>query len=109
MFDLDLTSPNVQLILAIIVTGIITVITILRFYCYLTLGRCFSRTKMEGKTVLITGANGGIGKETTKDLAKRGARIIMACRNTESANAVKGKNNMKNVLYSYINLDFLLE
>lgn len=46
---------------------------------------------MEGKTVLITGANGGIGKETTKDLAKRGARIIMACRNTESANAVKGK------------------
>lgn len=96
MFDLDLKSPNVQLILAIIVTGIITVITLLRFYCYLTLGRCFSRTKMEGKTVLITGANGGIGKETTKDLAKRGARIIMACRNTDSANAVKGKICKKN-------------
>lgn len=46
---------------------------------------------MEGKTVIITGANSGIGKETAKDLAGRGARIIMACRNLETANAVKGK------------------
>jgi len=48
---------------------------------------------MEGKTVIITGANSGIGKETAKDLAGRGARIIMACRNLETANAVKGKGN----------------
>ena len=46
---------------------------------------------MEGKTVIITGANSGIGKETAKDLAQRGARIIMACRNMETAKAVKGK------------------
>ncbi|XP_005184346.1 retinol dehydrogenase 14 [Musca domestica] len=44
---------------------------------------------MEGKTVIITGANSGIGKETARDLAKRGARIIMACRNLETANAVR--------------------
>ncbi|XP_075147958.1 retinol dehydrogenase 14 isoform X2 [Haematobia irritans] len=44
---------------------------------------------MEGKTVLITGANSGIGKETTRELARRGARIIMACRNLETANAAK--------------------
>ena len=47
---------------------------------------------MEGKTVIITGANGGIGKETLRDLAKRGARIIMACRNLISANQVRGKS-----------------
>lgn len=88
---LDLSCPNVQLILATIVTAIITAITSLRFYCYITLGRCHSRAKMEGKTVLITGANGGIGKETTKDIAKRGARIILACRNIDAANQVKGK------------------
>lgn len=87
---IDLQNANVQLILAILVTALITLITLLRFYCYVTLGRNFSRTKMNGKTVLITGANGGIGKETTRDLAKRGARIIMACRNTTSANEVKG-------------------
>jgi NAD(P)-dependent dehydrogenase (short-subunit alcohol dehydrogenase family) len=45
---------------------------------------------MDGKTVLITGANSGIGKETARALAHQNARIIMACRNMQSAFKVRG-------------------
>ncbi|XP_024941743.1 retinol dehydrogenase 14 isoform X2 [Cephus cinctus] len=44
---------------------------------------------MDGKTVIITGCTSGIGKETAKDLAKRGAKVIMGCRNVDSANKLK--------------------
>ena len=37
----------------------------------------------------MTGANSGIGKEVAKDLSKRGARVIMACRNIESCERAK--------------------
>ena len=43
---------------------------------------------MRDKIVLITGANRGIGKETTRALAQKGATIIMACRNLEKAGPV---------------------
>ena len=46
-------------------------------------GVCRSKASLKGKTVIITGANAGIGLETAVDLAKRGARIIMACRSLE--------------------------
>ncbi|MFC1979819.1 SDR family oxidoreductase [Chloroflexota bacterium] len=43
---------------------------------------------MQGKIVLITGANRGIGKETANALAKKGATIVMACRDIAKGNSV---------------------
>ncbi|CAD6234656.1 GSCOCG00002038001-RA-CDS [Cotesia congregata] len=48
---------------------------------------CQSKIRLVGKTVVITGANTGIGKETARDLYRRGARVILACRDVAKANA----------------------
>ena len=39
---------------------------------------------LEGSTFLVTGANTGIGKETARALAARGATVVLACRSEEN-------------------------
>lgn len=47
---------------------------------------------LEGKNVIVTGGNAGIGLETTKTLANAGAIVIVAARDIE-----KAKNNLKGI------------
>lgn len=38
---------------------------------------------MDGQTVVVTGANSGLGYEGTKAFADAGATVVMACRSSE--------------------------
>ncbi|XP_075059807.1 retinol dehydrogenase 13 [Mixophyes fleayi] len=71
-------------------------------------GLCPSKATIVGKTVIITGANTGIGKETALELAKRGGRIIMACRDMgkceDSAREIRGKTLNHNVFAKHLDL-----
>jgi len=44
---------------------------------------------MNGKVVLITGANSGIGKETALGLANMGASVVLVCRDKENGEVVR--------------------
>lgn len=46
-----------------------------------------SAASMAGKTVIVTGANAGMGLATTIELARLGAHVVMACRSKERGEA----------------------
>ena len=48
---------------------------------------------MKGKICLITGGNSGIGKATALELAKKGATIVLLCRNEE-----RGKKAIQDII-----------
>ena len=48
-----------------------------------------SRESLEGKVILVTGANSGVGQATALQVARMGATAILACRNLTKARQAK--------------------
>lgn len=61
---------------------------------------------MTGKVVIVTGSNTGIGYITALELSKKGAHVIMACRDESRANAAIA-NLQKEAAPTSVNVEFM--
>lgn len=81
------------------------------FRKYIQGGQYRKTNRIDNKVVVITGSNTGIGKETALELAKRGAKIYLACRSVARAEAARDeiiiKSNNKNVFVRELDLSSL--
>jgi len=68
---------------------------------------CSITKDLSTKTIVITGATSGIGKETARSLAKMKANVILACRDqTKAVNVIKALHEEnKDINVEYMHLD----
>ncbi|EHB13326.1 Dehydrogenase/reductase SDR family member 13 [Heterocephalus glaber] len=60
---------------------------VLIYYNLVKAPQCGGIGSLRGRTAVVTGANSGIGKMTALELARRGARVVLACRSSERGEA----------------------
>ncbi|XP_078536210.1 dehydrogenase/reductase SDR family member 13 [Lissotriton helveticus] len=92
-------------------TGLAVGAYVLIYYNFIKGPRCQNTRSLKGKTVLITGGNTGIGKTTAIDLARRGARIILACRSKERSESavydIRKESGNQQVIFMKLDLGSL--
>ncbi|CAG9800012.1 unnamed protein product [Chironomus riparius] len=99
----------ILIIVLSVLIGVFILLYLLKLYA--RRGKFNKTTKITGKIVIITGANTGIGKETAIDLAKRGAKIYIACRDAkrgeDAVDEIKSISGNDNVFYMQLDLGSL--
>lgn len=81
------------------------------FRKYIQGGQFTKNISAHGKVIIVTGSNTGIGKETVLNLAKRGAKVYMACRDhkrcEEARKDIIEKTGNKNIFNRELDLSSL--
>lgn len=74
-------------------------------------GVCTVTRTLEGQVIVITGANTGLGAEAAEDLARRGATVVLACRNFENTRetikSIRARTGNNDVHYLHLDLGSL--
>ncbi|XP_047450834.1 dehydrogenase/reductase SDR family member 13-like [Mugil cephalus] len=95
----------------LLVVGVVVGVGYIYHHIFVKGKACTSKAKLHGKTVIVTGSNTGIGKTTAIDLARRGARVILACRSKERGEAaleeVKRESGSNQVVFMQLDLGSL--
>lgn len=60
---------------------------------------------LEGKTIIVTGANSGVGYEASRIFVQNGARVVMACRDEQKAK--EAVHNIKQTV-PYAKVEYML-
>ncbi|KAJ8256966.1 hypothetical protein COCON_G00191180 [Conger conger] len=88
--------------------AVVTVYVFLYYHIFKCSRRCESAVRLKGKTAIVTGGNTGIGKATALELARRGARVVLACRSKQRAEAavfdIRRESGNSEVLYMHLDL-----
>lgn len=94
-------------LISILILNIVIILGI-KVFCKLTYGINKCSRHLVGKVVIVTGGNAGIGFETAKDLADRGARVIIGCRDAGRGTTARDKiisaTGNKEVFYKHLDL-----
>lgn len=95
----------------LLVVGVVVGVAYIFHHIVVKGRRCTSKARLHGKTVIVTGSNTGIGKTTAIDLARRGARVILACRSKQRGEValeeIKSESGSSEVVFMQLDLGSL--
>ncbi|XP_070541225.1 retinol dehydrogenase 13-like [Ptychodera flava] len=90
------------------ILAVVVVFLLLKVHISRMKGVCRSEADLTGKTAVVTGATRGIGYEVALDLARRNARLIIACLNIDEGNrvmeAIQKLAGNKNIVLKQVDL-----